>query len=449
MRQEVSLHPDLEGQEIRVGDTVALAQNGHFVVKRLDHAPRGRVATARGWLEGQLLVEYQPEHTLAVTPGAAVSEAPPRAGDKVLVNEGWQLAIAVVDRAENMSDDDCDPVRPDQIGGLDDQLDEILVAVEARLLEPERALEIGLEPLGGLVLAGDPGMGKTLLARAVATILKESCGQRVRFINVAPGSWRDPFFGVSDHKIVAPIDRAEQLLAEDAADLVILFYDELDTLGSRSAEVTSRIDSRVLSALLHRMDGITARRERRRMLFIGTTNRTDLLDEALLRPGRFGDLIVQIPRPGREAARAIFRCHLGPGVRFWTDGVVVPPAEMVDRCTEAALARLFADADPADALAELVMAGGQRRAVFAPEVLSGALIASIVHRAKRTALRRGLIGPPGLVPADFAQAADQELNAIATRLADPFKVREILGDSTLPVTRAFPRRRSGSGPGSS
>jgi proteasome-associated ATPase len=188
---------------------------------------------------------------------------------------------------------------------------------------------------------------------------------------------------------------------------------------------------------------------RRRILFIGATNRVDLLDEALIRPGRFGDLILNIPRPGREAARAIIRCHLSPQVRFATngDGKAPPGAEMVDRCADAALARLFADANPTDALAELVLAGGQRRLVYGPDVLSGALIASLVQRAKRTALRRGLIGPPGLIPADFASAADEELDSIAARLTDPLKVREILGDRTLPVTQGISRRRNPSASG--
>jgi proteasome-associated ATPase len=444
VRQEVTIHPDLQGAPIRVGDAVALAQDGHVIVKRLDQALRGRVATVRGWHRNQLLVEYQSEHTLAVAAAAAVMEAGPRPGDRVLVHEGWQIALALLEREETRLDGTFDPVRPDRIGGLDDQLDEILLAVEARLLDPARAAEIGLEPLGGLILEGPPGTGKTLLARALATILTSDYGQRVRFLNVAPGSWRDPYYGVSDHKVVAPIDQAEQLLDDGEVDLVILFYDELDTLGARSADVTSRIDSRVLSALLHRMDGVAARYERRRMLFIGATNRTDLLDEALLRPGRFGDLILQVPRPGPAAARAIFRCHLAPEVRFHTNGAPVPAAEMVERCADAAVGRLFADADPADALAELVLAGGQRRLVYRPEVLSGALIASLVRRAKRTALRRGLYGPPGLVPDDFAQAADAELEAIAARLRDPLKIREILGDRTLAVAHGIPRRRSGS-----
>jgi proteasome-associated ATPase len=274
--------------------------------------------------------------------------------------------------------------------------------------------------------------------RALVTWLRETQGRRVVFRDVPPGSWRSEFFGVSERLIVKPIKDAERLLDEGEVELVILLYDDLDTLGSRSAEFTNRIDSRVMNALLHALDGL---HERGGVLVAGTTNRVDLLDEALIRPGRFGDLILKIGRPDRDAARAVFRCHLRPSVKFWTNGHAATPAEMVEQSIDAAVARLFADSDPKDALAELVLAGGQRRLVWPREVVSGAMIANIVKRAKRRALGRSLIGPVGLVPEDLAAAADDEIDSIAERFADPFKAREILGDRTLPITRGEPRRR--------
>jgi proteasome-associated ATPase len=214
-RQEVAIHPDVCLDDLQVGDTVALAQDGHVVVKPLGSAPRGRVATVQGYDDGELLVEYQSGLSMTATPAAAVAAACPKPGDRVLVHEGWQIALKVLPRETDQADDDTfDPVHPDQLGGLDDQIEEILTAVEARLLEPERAVEIGMAPLGGLVLEGPPGTGKTLLARALATFLAADCGRRVRFINVAPGAWRDPYYGVSDHKVVEPILRAQRLLDE-------------------------------------------------------------------------------------------------------------------------------------------------------------------------------------------------------------------------------------------
>ena len=217
------------------------------------------------------------------------------------------------------------------IGGLDDVIDELIMTVESRFIYPKQAAEVGLEPLGGMTFVGPPGSGKTLLFRGMVDHLRRIAGSRVDFGDAPPGSWRSPWFGTSEHQIVEPIIRAERRLAEGQCDLVILFYDELDTLGTRSTDVTSRIDSRVLSALLHKIDGVAARREKRQILLVGATNRIDLIDEALIRPGRFGDQITYIPRPNRERARAIFRCHLSPAVRFWTNGEAAAPAEMVEK----------------------------------------------------------------------------------------------------------------------
>jgi proteasome-associated ATPase len=441
-RQEVTIHPSLEGETIQVGDAVALAREANVIVRRLpEYRPPGRVVTVCGWHGGRLRIQDLADHTLVVDASPAVLAARPREGDQVLLQEEWKIVLGVVERASEVKRDRLDPVSFEQIGGLDDAIEDLLLAVESRFLYPERAAEVGLETLGGITLVGAPGSGKTLLVRGLVGHLQQSLGQRVDFENVPPGSWRSPWYGASDSAVVEPLVRAERRLAEGLIDLVVLFYDELDTLGTRSTDVTSRIDSRVLNALLHKIDGVSARQEKRQILLVGATNRIDLIDEALIRPGRFGDLIMTIPRPNREAARAIFRCHVSCSVKFWTDGEIVPPEEMVEQCASAVLARLYADSEPADALAELVLAGGQRQLVWPRQVVSGALIAGIVQRAKRQGLRRGLVGPPGLIPADFAKAADEELDSIAARLADPFKVREILGEPTLPVAHGIPRRR--------
>jgi proteasome-associated ATPase len=444
-RHEVAIHPSLRGVKLEVGDTVALAQDGHIVVERLSHfRPPGRVTTVRGWHNDRLRVDCGADQTLVVDASPGVVAEEPREGDKVLIYEEGKVAIELVERANEPRCDQVDPLSFDQIGGLESVIEDLLVAVEARFLYPERAAEVGLEPLGGMILVGPPGIGKTMLVRALVDHMKRNHGRRVGFENVAPGSWRNPFFGVSDEKIIEPLVRAEQRLAAGEVDMMILYYDELDTFGSRTGEITSRIDSRLLNALLHKIDSITGRPERRLILLVGATNRIDLLDEALIRPGRFGDQIIQIPRPNRAGARAIFRCHLSPKVRFWTNGEAAPPEEMVERCADAALTPLFRDADPLDALAELVLAGGERRLVWPREVVSGAMIAGIVQRAKRLALRRGLVGPAGLVPGDFARASEEELDTIASRFSDPYKVREILGERDLPVARSVPRVRRGS-----
>jgi len=437
-RQEMNTHPSLHGEKFQVGDAVAVNPQDNLIVARLrDYRPPGRVSRVYGSHGDKLLVDYLPEQPIAVDVSPAVAAASPQEGDKVLWNEEWKIAIDVVERVNHVEYDECEPVRADQIGGLDAQLDELLLAIESQLIMADRSRELELKPLRGALLVGPPGTGKTLLVRALVTVLREKHGKSVLFRNVPPGSWRDPFFGVSDRKLIEPLQWARRMIHEGKADVVILFYDELDTLGSRSGEVTNLIDSRLLNGFNHELDGLSSTNG---VLALGATNRTDLVDESLLRPGRFGGLILDVGRPDREAARAIFRCHLRPTVRFASNGEPASPDEMVDRSINAAMGVLFADADPLSALAELILHGGQRRLVYPGEVVSGAIIANVVQRAKRLALRRAMVGPAGLVPGDFAHAADVELDSIAERLTDPFKAREILGDRTLPVARGESRR---------
>jgi proteasome-associated ATPase len=433
-RQQVKADPRLQ-EQLQCGDIVTLSHEGNVILEHLpDYRPPGKVATVRG---GKLLVEHASDQALALDPSPAVEAARPRQGDRVLYHDQWMIALEVVDKPELPNNEPIDDVGLDDIGGLDDQIDELLLLTETQFLYPEKAAALDLKPLGGFVLDGCPGVGKTLLIKGLATWLRKQHGRRVLFLSVAPGSWRDPFYGMSERRLVEPLQEARRLLADGQVDLVILFYDEIDTLGTRSGDVTNRIDSRVLTPFLTELDGIIGRRG---ILVCGATNRLDMVDEALLRPGRFGDRIIAIPRPNREAARSIFRCHLKPSVQFWSNGEVVPPPEMVDRCIDSALAVLFKETDPADALAELTLAGGQRHLVWPRQALSGAVISNIVQGAKQLALRRSLIGPGGLAPLDLAQAAEKELAAIARRMQDPVKAREMLADLALPIARVSPGR---------
>jgi len=184
-----------------------------------------------------------------------------------------------------------------EIGGLDDQIRELRELVELPLLKPEVFEKVGIEPLKGVLLYGPPGCGKTLLAKAVARETKAT------FIKVVASELVQKYIGEGSRMV-----RELFQLARAKAPSVV-FIDEIDAVGSRRADISisgEREVQRTLLQLLSEMDGFSAKGE---VKMIGATNRIDLLDPALLRPGRF-DRVLEIPAPDQAGREAIFRIHL-------------------------------------------------------------------------------------------------------------------------------------------
>ncbi|MFW6448358.1 MAG: proteasome-activating nucleotidase, partial [Halobacteriota archaeon] len=221
-------------------------------------------------------------------------------GDRVAVNDSFtvqhSLDTETDARAQAMAIDRSPDVTYADIGGMADQIREVREAVEAPLREPERFEAVGVEPPSGVLLHGEPGTGKTLLAKAVAnqtdaTFIKMAGSELVRkFIGEGSRLVRDLF----------------QLAREEAPS--IIFIDEIDAIAAKRTESKTSGDAevqRTMMQLLSEMDGFDARGE---VSIIGATNRFDMLDRAILRPGRF-DRIIEVPRPDREGREEILRIH--------------------------------------------------------------------------------------------------------------------------------------------
>ncbi len=221
-------------------------------------------------------------------------------GDRVAVNDSFtvqEILDAETDaRAQAMAVDHSPDVTYDDIGGLEDQIREVREAVEAPLRDPDQFATVGVSPPAGVLLHGDPGTGKTLLAKAVAnhtdaTFIKMAGSELVRkFIGEGSRLVRDLF----------------QLASEE--EPAIIFIDEIDAIAAKRTESKTSGDAevqRTMMQLLSEMDGFDARGEIR---IIGATNRFDMLDRAILRPGRF-DRIIEVPTPNRSGREAILEIH--------------------------------------------------------------------------------------------------------------------------------------------
>jgi len=197
----------------------------------------------------------------------------------------------------------------------------------------------------------------------------------------------------------------------------VIFLDEVDSFGARGGAAGQDLDGRVLGALLHELQGLGSSRN---LLVIGATNRIDLCDEALIREGRLGDRRYFLARPDRAAARAILSRGLGPDLPY------ADASAGRERVLEIALAHLYAREGGAGVLARATLADGAALEIRARDVVSGAMLASALERAKHAAARRSIDGGPGLAPEDLVGALDAALDGEARRLGSEHAARRTL-----------------------
>jgi SpoVK/Ycf46/Vps4 family AAA+-type ATPase len=250
------------------------------------------------------------------------------------------------------------------------------------------------------------------MARALANWLAQlSRSRRARFINVKPASLHSMWYGQTEANYREVFRVARDAGAQEPEVPVVLFFDEIDAIGAARGASIHRIDDRVLNAFMAELNGLE---DRGNVLVVAATNRLDTLDPALARPGRLGDLMLRIPRPGRSAARDIFRKHLHPHIPYATNGH--DPAAARDLLIEAALSRIFSPNGDGE-LATLTFRDGKRRPVRAQDLINGAEIAKIAQTAtERACLREAENGPGGVGledvlsgVADFFETATQGL----------------------------------------
>jgi len=306
------------------------------------------------------------------------------------------------------------------IGGLATLVDEVQTNLELHLRHGELVEKYGLALLRGLTLVGAPGVGKTLFAKAMANFLA-GLGVEASFMHVKPGSLRGIYYGQAEARI-----RELFAVAKSAPGLVVMFFDELDSYGTRGAGIGQDIDGRVLGALLAEIDGLESAAN---ILCIGATNRLDLCDAALVRCGRMGDRIYTIPRPGRQATREIL-------ARYLVEELTYAEGRATD-LADAATSYLHAADGGAGTIATVTLRGGEPHEIRARHLLSGALLASAVERAKHSAAQRELESVSTAAEADGGEqhglrfddlftALDHAIAAEAEKLSVPHVARQML-----------------------
>lgn len=311
------------------------------------------------------------------------------------------------------------PITFDQIGGLEDIVDTLTEEIRLHAFHRDLVERHGLPFQKGILLYGPPGCGKTLLAKAVARYVADLEGVDGRFLTIKAGSHRSMWYGQSEERLRDMFALARRAAA--AGHFVTMLFDDFDHFGSRN-ENGQDIDARVLPALLHELDSLQTLS---RIFLIGVTNRPDLLDEALLRPGRFGDRAFAVPRPDRAAAEAIFLIHLPSELPYRLDDETDPALR--ESVIARSLSCVYAPNGELGQLGWLTFRDGSRKPLASAQLMSGALIANAVSDAKRRSCLRVLRGQAADIAADdLLDALRHELTGLASRLKPGAGLRQLL-----------------------
>jgi proteasome-associated ATPase len=298
------------------------------------------------------------------------------------------------------------------IGGLSSQIDQIRDAIELPVLYAEHFAVHKLSPPKGVLLYGPPGCGKTLIAKAVANALAQQLSRqtgtpsRAYFLNVKGPELLNKYVGETERKLREIFSRAREKASAGAP--VVIFFDEMDSLfRTRGSGISSDVESTIVPQFLAELDGVEGLRH---VIVIGASNRQDLIDPAVLRPGRF-DVKIRIERPNRDAAREIFSKYLTIDLPWAAADVTAhgdDPSATAAALIGEALAEMFAG-DDAHRFLEVTYASGEKETLYFKDFVSGAMIESVCTRAKKTAVKRMITtGVKGITAADLAEAVKAE-----------------------------------------
>ena len=375
-RLRVSVSPLIEheiptGAQVRMGD-------GSVIVEDCGFATDGVLMRVSEFVEDSAegdarVLASTPQGDTHVVHLAAPLVGHVRAGDSVLADVKSGFAFERIAQAEvtQLALEEIPDVTYDDIGGLDAQIEQVRDAVEMPFDHPELYRDYQLHPPKGVLLYGPPGCGKTLIAKAVAHSLASRVGDGSAsyFLNVKGPELLNKYVGETERVIRLIFERARELASAGAP--VIIFFDEMESIfRTRGTGVSSDIETTAVPQLLTEIDGVEGLDN---VIVVGATNREELIDPALLRPGRL-DIKIRISRPSKQEAPDIVSRYLHDGV---------PHADPLDVLIDGAVDALFAPRP----FVELTLRDGSTAVLHYGDFVSGALIANVVDRAKKLAIK--------------------------------------------------------------
>jgi proteasome-associated ATPase len=418
-KMRVQIHPEIEHELLERGAEVVLNESFNVVSAR-NPEPIGEVVTVKEVLDDgvRVVVTGRADEERVCELADAVRGMRLRSGDHMRLDPRSSLLLEKLPRpeVEDLLLEEVPDISYADIGGLDDQIEQIADAVELPFLHHELFAEHLLPAPKGILLYGPPGCGKTLIAKAVANSLAKKVADRIGegkgrsyFINIKGPELLNKYVGETERQIRMVFQRAREKSEEGWP--VIVFFDEMDSMfRTRGTGISSDMESTIVPQLLAEIDGVEGLRN---VIVIGATNREDLIDPAILRPGRL-DVKIKIERPSAVAARQIF-------ARYLTDEIPIAADESTSEMIEATVAAMYRE-DDGNRFLEVTYHNGDKEILYYKDFSSGAMIENIVRRAKKLAIKRVIAGgAKGVSTDDLLASIKQE-----------FKEHEDLPNTTNP-----------------
>src|SRR4051812_7597036 len=416
-KMRVALHPEIENEELRRGQEVVLNESLNVVLARSADIA-GEVVTFKELLEDgkrALIVGRADEERVCELADELQKEKSLRAGDHVLMEGRSGLLLEKLPRpeVEELVLEEVPDVSYDDVGGLDDQIEMIKDAVELPYLYGDLFREHELQPPKGILLYGPPGCGKTLIAKAVANSLAKRVAEKTGnvsaksyFLNIKGPELLNKYVGETERQIRLIFQRAREKSEE--GNPVIVFFDEMDSLfRTRGTGISSDIESTIVPQLLAEIDGVESLKN---VIVIGASNREDLIDPAILRPGRL-DVKIKIERPDEDSAKQIFSQYLTTGLPIAGSELKAAGGDgtkAVQRMIDKGVENMY-DAGDENKFLEVTYQNGDKETLYFKDFSSGAMIENIVRRAKKLSIKRTIAGGDrGICTDDLLESIKQE-----------------------------------------